>query len=180
MFYEDQKGERKFGISGEIGSDYVAQKEQEWLEQQQRKEKEDLEFQGTMDAEDVEMDEVSSSAQPNLNNSFTWSGLSRITKPCQSIPTQTKYEVVNCKPPQVNERVCTDDSKAVCANLSSVVGISVEKARKAMQLVCNDYYKDKVFLTKKDTIEAMEKSLRDEPPSKKLKSDKVMRVIWFL
>ena len=42
-----------------------------------------------------------------------------------------------------------------------------------MQFVCNDYYKDEAFLTKKDAVETMEKSLRDEPPSKKLKSDKV-------
>ena len=34
LFYEDQKGERKFRIRKEIDSDYVAQKEQEWLEQQ--------------------------------------------------------------------------------------------------------------------------------------------------
>ena len=88
-----------------------------------------------MDAEDVEMDEVPSSAQPNLNNSFTQSGLSRIIKPCQSISTQTKYEVVNCKLPKVNRQVCTDNSKAVCTNLYSVVGISVQKARKSMQLV---------------------------------------------
>ena len=52
LFYEDQKGERKFRIRKEIDSDYVVQKEQEWLEQQQQKE-EDLEFQGTMDAEDL-------------------------------------------------------------------------------------------------------------------------------
>ena len=162
VFYENQKGELKFKISEEIDSDYVAQKEQEWLEQQQQKE-EDLEFQ-----------------QPNLNNSFTRSGLFRITKLCQSISTQTKYEVVNCKPPLVNKRVCTDDSKAVCANLSSVVGISVEQARKAKQLVCNDYYKDGIFLTKKDAIEAMEKSWWYEPTSKKLKSNKVKQVIWFL
>ena len=84
-----------------------------------------------MDAEDVEMDEVPSLALPNLNNSFTRSGLSRTTKPCQSISTQTKYEVVSCKLPRCNKRVCIDDSKAVCANISSVVGISVEKARKA-------------------------------------------------
>ena len=64
--------------------------------------------------------------------------------------------------------MCTDDSKAVWANLSSVVGISVEKARIAMQLVCNDYNKDEVFLTKKDAIEAMEKSLGDEPPFKEV------------
>ena len=69
VFYEDQKGERKFRISDQIDSDYVAQKEQEWLKQQQWK-KERLEFQGTIDADDVEIDEVSSSAQPNLNNSF--------------------------------------------------------------------------------------------------------------
>ena len=75
--------------------------------------------------------------------------------------------------------MCTDDSKAVWANLSSVVGISVEKARIAMQLVCNDYNKDEVFLTKKDAIEAMEKSLGDEPPSKKLKSDKVKQVTSY-
>ena len=133
-----------------------------------------------MDAEDKAMDEVPSSAQPNLNNSFTRSGLSRITKSCQSISTQTEYDVVNCKPPQVNERVCTDDSKAICTDLSSDVGISVEKAQKAMELVCNDYYKDEVFLTKKDAIEAMEKSLGDEPPSKKLKSDKVKQVMISL
>ena len=172
VFYEGQRGERKFRISEQIDSDYVAQKEQEWLKQQQWK-KENLEFQGTIDADDVEIDEVSSSAQPNLNNSFTRSGLSRITKPYQSISTQTEYEVVHCKPPWVNEWVCTDDSKAVCTNLSSVVGISVEKAWKAVQFVCNDYYKDEAFLTKKDAVETMEKSLRDEPPSKKLKSDKV-------
>ena len=93
VFYEDQKGERKFRISEEIDSGYIAQKEQEWLEQQQRKE-EDLEFQGTKDVEDVEIDEVPSSPQPDLNNSFTRPGLSRITKPCQSITTQTEYEVV--------------------------------------------------------------------------------------
>ena len=52
LFYEDHKGERKFRIRKEIDSDYVIQKEQEWLEQQQQKE-EDLEFQGTMDAEDL-------------------------------------------------------------------------------------------------------------------------------
>ena len=98
VFYEDQKSERKFRISEHIDSDYVAQKEQEWLKQQQWK-KEDLEFQGTIDADDVEIDELSSSAQPNLNNSFTRSGLSRITKPYHSISTQTEYEVVHCKPP---------------------------------------------------------------------------------
>ena len=56
VFYEDQKAERKFRISEEIDSDYVAQKKQEWLEQQQWKE-EDLESKGTMDAEDVDLDE---------------------------------------------------------------------------------------------------------------------------
>ena len=60
VFYEGHKGEWKFRISEEIDSDYVAQKEQEWLEQQSKEE--DLEFQGTMDAEDVEMDEVPSLA----------------------------------------------------------------------------------------------------------------------
>ena len=46
-----------------------------------------------------------------------------------------------------------------------------------MHLVCNNYYKDEVFLTKKDAIEAMEKSLGDEPLSMKLKSDKVKQAI---
>ena len=97
-----------------------------------------------------------------------------------SLANQSQHKpniVVNSKPPQVNEKVCTDDSKAGCANLSSVVDISVEKAQKAMQLVCNNYYKDEVFLTKKDVIEAVEKTLGHEPPSKKLKSDKVKQVI---
>lgn len=58
--------------------------------------------------------------------------------------------------------MCSVDSRAVCVNLSSVVGILVEKAWKAMQFVCNDCYEDEVFLTKNDAIKAMEKSSRDE------------------
>ena len=60
--------------------------------------------------------------------------------------------------------------------LSSAVGISVEKAQKAMQLVCNNYYKHEVFLIK-DAIEATEKSLGDEPSSRKWKSNKVKQVV---
>ena len=68
--------------------------------------------------------------------------------------------------------MCTVDSKAGCANLSSVIGISVEKAQKAMQLVCNNYYKDEVFLTKKDEIEAVEKPWEMNPL---LRSSKVIK-----
>ena len=58
--------------------------------------------------------------------------------------------------------MCSVDSRAVCVNLSSVVGILVEKAWKAMQLAYNDCYEDEVFLTKNDAIRAMEKSSGDE------------------
>ena len=58
--------------------------------------------------------------------------------------------------------MCSVDSRAVCVNLSSAVGILVEKAWKAMQLACNDCYEDEVFLTKNDAIRAMEKSSGDE------------------
>ena len=45
-----------------------------------------------MDAEVEEAeDEVPSSAQPNFNDSFTRPGLSRISKPCQLISTETEY-----------------------------------------------------------------------------------------
>ena len=80
-------------------------------------------------------------------------------------------------PPRDSERVCSDNSKATCANLSSVCGLSVDKSRKAMQIVCKDYYDDEVYLSKKEAMEAVEKSSNGEPPSKKLKSDKLLHVL---
>ena len=61
--------------------------------------------------------------------------------------------------------------------ISPLVGLSVDKSRKAMQIVCNDYYEDEVYLSKKEAMEAVAKYSGGEPPSKKLKSDKMKQVL---
>ena len=45
-----------------------------------------------------------------------------------------------------------------------------------MQIVCKDYYDDEVYLSKKEAMEAVEKSSNGEPRSKK-NSDKLLHVL---
>ena len=169
VFYEDQKGDRKFRISEEIDKEYVKQKEQEWLQEKMEKEREEYELQG-MEDDSVLDEDITKAAtvDTNLNQSLNRSGLSRSTVSLESSSTQTEFVAVNYKPPRINERVCSDDAKAVCANLSSVVGLSVDRSRKAMQIVCTEYYKDDVYLSKKEAMQAVNKCSGGEPPSKKL------------
>lgn len=121
VFYEDQNGERKFRISGEKDADYV--EKEEWFTKNSRK------------REDLEILRIIGIQRMWMKSLYLLSPLlitQLITKICtlkyhslsiNQSTIQTAFEVVNCKPPRDNERVCTDDSKAVCANLSSVDGM---------------------------------------------------------
>ena len=126
----------------------------------------------SMDCEDMDVSLISLQ-----NQSINRSGLSRNSMPTENTATQTEHYFVSYEPPRNNERVCSDKCKATCATLSSVVGISVEKARKALQIVCNQYFEDEVYLTKKEAEEAAKACSGDERHSKKVKRDKLKRVI---
>ena len=102
----------------------------------------------------------------SIITSLNRSRLSRSTVQVETFSTQTDFVVADFTPPRDSQRVCSDKSKATCANLSSVCGLSVDKSRKAMHIVCKDYYDDEVYLSKKEAMEAVEKSSNGEPPSK--------------
>ena len=50
-------------------------------------------------------------------------------------------------------RVCTDQIKTACANLSSMCVLSIENSRLAVQTVCKYLYKYKVYMNAADIIE---------------------------
>ena len=175
VFYHDQKSKRLFRVSEEIDQEYVKQKENEWLIEQLEKEKYERELEAMED--DTLEYEPMDSAHSLLNQSVNRSGFSRNIVSSESAATQTDYHFVTYEPPRDNERVCSNKCKATCATLSAVVGLSVESSRKALQIVGTEYYDDEMYLTKKAAEEAAEKFSEDEPPSKKVKGDKLKRVI---
>ena len=174
VFYEDQQNDRRFRISEEIDEDYVRRKEEEWLKEKLEEEHRRFELEAI---EDEVLEESGNTSSHSLFNlSLNRSGFSRRTIPKESKHTQTDDNSVGFQLPRDNLRVCSDKCKATCATLSAVVGISVEKSRKAFQIVCSDYYGDEVYLNKKEAEDADE-GPSEEPPLKKMKNDKLKRII---
>ena len=179
VFYQDQKSGRRFRISEEIDQEYVKQKENEWLTQQLENENQERELEA-MEDDTLEKYEPMDFTPSLLNQSINRSGFSRNNVSIESVATQTSPSHMGAatyEAPRDNERVCSDKCKSTCATLSTVVGLSVESSRKALQIVGTDYYGDELYLTKKEADEAVRKASGNEPPLKKVKGDKLKRVI---
>ena len=85
-------------------------------------------------------------AQPHLTyQSINRSGFSRISKTLINQETQTDKILID-QPEIRGKRKLTDDIKKTCTQVSIECGISLEKARKAVQVVSRELYNHEYFL----------------------------------
>ena len=155
-------------ISQEIDSEYEEEREKIQMNEIINKERQQLEEDVIMevdsDYEKTELNLNSTFNEKNCNQSLNRSGLALITTPVNETSTQTD-DVIFCRPKlHINERVCSEEIKATCANLSSVCGMSVENSRLAVKTVSKFLYKHEVYLT----VEEADKAVAEEtePPKK--------------
>ena len=104
------------------------------------------------------------SNDPSLEQSMDLSGLVRVAKGVYEAGVQTVPVVPDRPQIRVKTKVCTEQIKATCANVSSVCGISVELARLAVKTVCAKVYGHDYYLSPPGII--YDKS-EGEPLSKK-------------
>lgn len=87
----------------------------------------------------------------SLNVSVNRSGMVRAAPSINEASIQTDPVNVEHVRLRVNQRICTDEVKNTCAILSSTCGISVETARKAVQIVCKNMYGHELYLSAKES-----------------------------
>jgi hypothetical protein len=139
IFYHQQKQPSREGrVTEEVDADYV---------EQLREEEQTIEYETEEDMDVDEAPELDSTVDVSLNVSVNRSGVSRWAPSVNEVASQT--DEVNLERPRlrINQRVCTDQIKNTCVQLSSTCGVSTETARKCVQVVCQNLYGHRLYLT---------------------------------
>ena len=159
-FYIDQLTEQEGRLREEIDEEYETEQQImcEELAEQQRTQQAEEEF---IMADDEEMDpgvEDSDSEYMNstlnetgtsgtLNVSTNRSGHVCVHKIGDDDSIQTDAAMPDRPKLRVKLRSSTDEIKTMCAKLSSICSLSVEKLRKVVQIVCKELYKHDMYLS---------------------------------
>ena len=128
------------------------------------------EYEVSMATSSEEEDDEELCKVPGTFQSLNRSGFARSTLTMQSVSTQTNHEYIAKPKLRKNLKVCTDETKATCANLSSMCGISVETSRRAVQIVCKHLYNHEFHLSNPKGVDddsANNATQDHEPPTKK-------------
>ena len=169
LFYEDQKSERIGRLSSDIDLKYVIEQEEKYLNEiaELGIEEEEYSFAiiETLDDESDFLNSTSIAQDCDINQSHNRSGLTRSTKQTCDVSVQTDPVIIDKPKLRIKERVCTEDIKMTCANLSSICGLSVENSRLAVQTVCKHLYKHEFYLSKADVNTSCD--VGDDPPRKR-------------
>ena len=99
----------------------------------------------------------------SLEQSMNRPGVVRVAKGANEAGVQTVPVVPDRPQIRVKAKVCTEQIKATCANVSAVCGISVELARLAVKTVCAKLYCHDYYLSPPGIIYDKNEG---EPPSK--------------
>ena len=160
-FFIDQLTTRECCISEEIDEEYVREQQiiYEDIAEQQRVQQAEVEF--IMDDDEIidlqvdyaDVNEYLNStmnvpaASNHLNVSTNRSRHVRVQQIGLDASVQTDA-AVHCRPIlRVKLRSSTDEIKATCAKLSSICGLSVEKTRTVVQIVCKELYNHDIYLS---------------------------------
>ena len=169
LFYEDQKSERIGRLSSDIDLKYVIEQEEKYLNEIDALGIEEEEYSfaiiETLDDESDFLNSTSITEGGDINQSHNRSGLTRSTKQTCDVSVQTDPVIIDKPKLRIKERVCTEDIKMTCANLSSICGLSVENSRLAVQTVCKYMYKHEFYLSQADVNTSCE--VGDDPPRKR-------------
>ena len=146
LFYEDHKGQRQGRLSKEIDTEYELAKEtseREFLEMNKMLQKEEQYARcKDLDVSFERSDVMNSTTISNstINQSDDRSGLVQSTKSVTTVGVQME-QVKSEKPKlRVKRKICTDQIKATCANVSSVCEVSVEMSLQVVKTVCKELY----------------------------------------
>ena len=140
LFYFAQKDEQRIGfVSQDIDEDYVCPdlhvEEEECIDEEPMDIVNDDKSDDKYVCEDVS--QVPASSKPEEVRRMR-SG---------TVLTSPDPVLVTPKPALGGKRNCTEEIKAACSKVSYECGISVEKAKKAVQDLCKELYSHKYFLT---------------------------------
>ena len=153
LFYEDHKGQRQGRLSEEIDSEYELAKEtseREFLEMNEMLQKEEQYARcEDLDVSFERSDVMNSTTISNstINQSDDRSGLVQSTKSVTTVGVQMEQVKPEKPKLKVKRKICTDQIKTTCANVSSVCEVSVEMSLQVVKTVCKELYEHDVYLS---------------------------------
>ena len=153
LFYEDHKGQRQGRLSEEIDSEYELAKEtseREFLEMNEMLQKEEQYARcEDLDVSFERSDVMNSTTISNstINQSDDRSGLVQSTKSVTTAGVQMEQVKPEKPKLKVKRKICTDQIKTTCANVSSVCEVSVEMSLQVVKTVCKELYEHDVYLS---------------------------------
>ena len=153
-FYYGQKSSARTGyISDVVDIEYEEQQQEEIETEREEREAEDREHFMIFGGETIEETStmMNSTAMDGMDNSSLDMSLNRSGRMRRTVSKQDRHvqtDPVNIERPEIRKvRNFTEEIKATCANVSTKCGISVEKARVAVQTTCKTLYKHNYYLT---------------------------------
>ena len=170
MFCYDQKVQRQGRLSEKIDIEYEVAREiseRELLEINEMLQKEEQYARcEDLDVSFERSDVMNSTTISNstINQSDDRSGLVQSTKSVTTAGVQMEQVQPEKPKLKVKRKICTDQIKTTCANVSSVCEVSVEMSLQVVKTVCKELYEHDVYLS---AAEAWKSASLEQPPSKK-------------